>query len=211
MKLFSPAALVVSISLAATACREASSTPPLARGRELFELCAQCHGLSGGGNELLKAPAIAGQHAWYIATQLHKFKNGIRGKHPSDTAGLRMRAMALSLKSDEDIAAVAEYAASLPPEHLPSTVGGDAGSGAGLFVPCSACHGPDGKGDAEKKAPALVRANDWYLLSQLEKFKAHIRGSSPDDAEAALMLPWVQTLADPQAMKDVVAHVATLQ
>lgn len=202
----------MTLLLTCTACQNASSGPPLACGRELYDLCAQCHLPGGNGNESLKAPAIAGQHAWYIAAQLHKFKNGVRGKHPSDAAGLRMRSMALSLKSDADIAAVAEYAASLPPQPLPNTVvDGKAEIGAALFGPCSTCHGPDGKGDREKKAPALVRANDWYLLAQLKKFKTRVRGASPEDTEAALMFPWVQTLADEQAMKDVLAHIDTLR
>jgi len=210
MKTFLSAGLT--LLLACSACRNEEHGSPVARGRELYDLCAQCHGPDGRGNRAVRAPAIAGQHAWYVATQLHKFRDGIRGAHPRDAGGLKMRPMALSLKSDEDIAAVADYVAALPPVHPAQTLSdGRADTGAALFGPCSTCHGPDGKGDQERKAPALVRSDDWYLLSQLEHFKAHIRGGNPDDAEAALMMPWVQTLADEQAMKDVLAHVETLR
>ncbi|HLV67104.1 MAG TPA: c-type cytochrome [Polyangiaceae bacterium] len=184
----------------------------MARGQEIYQLCSQCHGPLGQGNESLQAPAIAGQHAWYVAAQLQKFKQGIRGKHPDDAAGLRMRPMALALKSDADIAAVADYVASLPvtppSRTLPS---GSAEKGKALYTACATCHGPDGAGNAEMKAPALVRTNDWYLLSQLHKFKGRVRGASPEDAEAALMLPWAMSLTDEQAMKDVLAYVGTLR
>ncbi|MFO7178977.1 MAG: c-type cytochrome [Pseudomonadota bacterium] len=184
----------------------------MARGEELYRLCSQCHGATGEGNEALQAPAIAGQHAWYVAAQLRKFKDGVRGKHPDDAAGLRMRPMALSLKDDADIAAVAEYVASLPAQAPSRTLpSGNAENGKTLYTACATCHGPDGAGNAEMKAPALVRTNDWYLLSQLQKFKARVRGASPDDAEAALMLPWALSLADEQAMKDVLAYVQTLR
>jgi cytochrome c oxidase subunit 2 len=199
-------------ALSCTACRAPSGESPLVRGRELYDLCAQCHGPTGAGSKLLGAPAIAGQHAWYVARQLRKFKDGVRGKHPSDSNGLRMRAMAQSLASDDDVSAIAEYVASLPPRRLDGTlVGGRGETGASLYGPCGTCHGSDGTGNRDKGAPSLVREDDWYLLSQLEKFKARIRGNSPDDAEGALMFPWVQTLADEQAMKDVLAHVETLR
>jgi len=60
-----------------------------ARGKELFQLCAQCHGPEGAGNQLALAPAIAGLPEWYINAQLHNLKSGARGTHPEDTGGLR--------------------------------------------------------------------------------------------------------------------------
>lgn len=204
--------LATALLLSCAACQTENNGEPMARGREIYELCAQCHGPNGAGNKAIGAPAIAGQHSFYIAKQLRKFKSGMRGAHPDDSAGLSMRPMALSLKRDDDIERVAAYVAQLSPvKPVDALTGGKVETGAALYGPCSTCHGADGKGDPEKDAPALVRTNDWYLLAQLQKFKARIRGSSPDDAEAALMFPWVQTLADEQAMKDVLAHVQTLR
>ena len=48
-------------------------------GRELFQLCAQCHGAAGEGNRTALAPAIAGYGRWYIQRQLEKFRSGVRG------------------------------------------------------------------------------------------------------------------------------------
>ena len=44
--------------------------------------------------------AIAGQAQWYLEAQLVKFKNGVRGAHPDDMEGSRMRPMARTLPTD---------------------------------------------------------------------------------------------------------------
>lgn len=179
-----------------------------ARGKELFQLCAQCHGPEGAGNQLALAPAIAGLPDWYIKAQLHNFKSGMRGTHPEDTGGLRMYPMSQTLKTDADLDAVAAYAAALPPARpAPVLTGGDPARGAQYFQVCQTCHGPDGAGNQAMQAPRISEASDWYLLSSLQKFKAGIRGTYPT---AAIMRGMASTLPDEQAMKDVLAHIATL-
>jgi len=182
-----------------------------ARGKALFDFCSTCHGIAGEGNPAVQAPAIAGLPQWYVEAQLRKFKTGARGTHPDDSAGMRMRPMSLYLTHDEDIAPVAAYVASLPrrkPE--PTLSGGDAARGQGLYATCAACHGPAAVGNQPMNAPPLAGSNDWYLLAQLTKFKAGIRGANPQDATGALMRPMAMTLADEQAMKDVIAYIMTL-
>ena len=44
------------------------------KGAQLYGTCIQCHGEKGLGNVKEKAPRIAGQHDWYIHTQLVNFK-----------------------------------------------------------------------------------------------------------------------------------------
>ena len=63
------------------------------RGKALFKLCASCHRADGSGNVSVGAPTIAGLDEWYVEAQLQKFKGGLRGAHPDDVAGLRMRPM----------------------------------------------------------------------------------------------------------------------
>jgi cytochrome c553 len=42
------------------------------KGQALFNInCAPCHQLGGGGNLAFHAPALAGQHDWYLARQLN--------------------------------------------------------------------------------------------------------------------------------------------
>jgi cytochrome c553 len=181
------------------------------RTQELWELCAQCHGPAGGGNAPALAPPIAGLPEWYVAAQLRNFKGGLRGLHPEDVGGLRMYPMSQWLRDEADIQRVAAYVASLPASRpAPSLAGGDAARGATLYEPCKACHGPDGAGNQAMNAPPLVHASDWYLLSSLQKFKGGIRGGDPRNANAVLMRSFSNTLADEQAMKDVIAYIGSL-
>jgi cytochrome c553 len=193
------------------AAQEDGDGADLERGEELFALCAQCHGDAGAGNIDIQAPAIAGLPAWYVDIQLHKFRKGWRGGHPDDVAGMRMKPMSMWLSGDEDIQAVAAYVASLPAADPPRTLDGSAERGRAFYAPCLACHGPAGTGNEAIKSPPLVHAADWYLLSQLRKFKAKIRGWTPEDANGQVMVGMAQTLADEQAMKDVIAHIMTLR
>ncbi|HME69393.1 MAG TPA: c-type cytochrome, partial [Myxococcota bacterium] len=41
-----------------------------------------------------------------------------------------------------------------------------------LFVVCSACHGPDGAGNAQIQAPSIAGLDEWYMVAQLNKFRA---------------------------------------
>lgn len=182
-----------------------------ARGREIFQLCSQCHGADAGGNPLALAPSIAGLPEWYVERQLTHFRDGLRGTHFDDVAGMRMRPMARWIPTDADVKAVATYLSSLPPvKPAPMLQGGDAMRGQALFAPCTACHGADAKGNQALNAPPLNHASDWYLITQLKNFKAGIRGANPQDTTGALMRPMSQLLVDEQAMKDVLAYVMTL-
>ena len=182
-----------------------------ARGEALFELCSQCHGSAGQGNQAALAPSIAGLDSWYVVAQLDKFRSGVRGTHPDDTGGLRMYPMSRWLSSDEDVAAVSAYVAELPSARpAPVLEGGNAARGAQVYTPCVACHDMNGLGKQAMGAPPLVRSSDWYLLASLQKYKSGARGSNPADAPAAMMRAMAGTLADEQAMLDVIAHITTL-
>ena len=182
----------------------------LARGEALFELCGQCHGAQGQGNRLYSAPAIAGLDAWYVQTQLEKFKSGARGGHPGDIQGLRMRPMARTLKTEADIQAVAAYVGKLPAaDPAPVLTGGDPARGETLYRPCTACHGAKAEGNKNLFGPPL-HSNDWYQLAQLQKFQSGVRGTGPQDSTGAMMRPMAMTLKDEQAMLDVIAYIATL-
>ncbi len=182
-----------------------------ALGKELFELCAQCHGPEGGGDPRYLAPAIAGLEQWYVERQLEKFRSGVRGAHPEDVAGLRMFPMSLALKSAENLLAVAAYVASLPAKRPePLLEGGDPARGEPLYAVCASCHGVDGSGEQVLGGPSLRHSSDWYLLRQLHNFKSGIRGGNPRDVQGVMMRPFATVLVDEQAMKDVVAYIMTL-
>ena len=183
------------------------------RGRELFDLCAKCHGAAGQGNQLYLAPVIAGLPLWYIEAQLTKFRDGVRGTHFDDVAGMRMRPMALSLRTEHgyDLKDVAAYVATLPASKPVATLsGGDATRGAVHYAVCQACHGAAGEGVPATNAPPLANQSDWYLLSSIQRFKGGVRGSNPADANGAVMRGMAGILQDEQAMKDVIAHITSL-
>lgn len=181
------------------------------RGKVLFDLCTQCHGADGAGDPLALAPGIAGLGQWYVLAQLGKFRSGVRGTHFDDIPGMRMRPMSLTLRSEEDVEAVAAYVASLPPARPePVVEGGDPQRGQTLYAVCGACHGAKAEGNQALFAPALVHGGDWYLLSSLQRYKTGARGSNPLDQTGIMMRPMAMTLADEQAIKDVIAYVTQL-
>ena len=181
------------------------------RGKALFNTCYACHGANGDGNFLFKAPAIAGQDAAYIEAQLVKYKAGIRGAHPKDPEGLQMMPMARTLRDDADVKAVTAYILTLPTPKIKDTLeGGDAAKGKSLYATCMACHGDKGQGNPIMKSPKISSLQDWYLLSQLKKFKTGVRGSNPKDITGQQMRPMAMMLADEQAMKDVIAYIRSL-
>lgn len=70
--------------------------------------CMSCHGPTGAGDPLGGIPALSGQHAKYIATQLYAFREGERSNDPK----AMMRDVARWM-SREEIEAVSEYIAGL--------------------------------------------------------------------------------------------------
>ncbi len=181
------------------------------RGEDLYRLCASCHADDASGNEEVGAPAIAGMAQWYVEAQLEKFRSGMRGAHFDDIAGMRMRPMSLTLMREGDVSAVSGYVAGLPPvAPAPLLTGGNAANGKTLYTPCIACHAADGSGNQALFGAPLANVSDWYLLKQLENFRSGVRGAKPGDQSGAMMRPMAMTLADEQAMKDVIAHIMTL-
>src|SRR5262245_4274833 len=184
-----------------------------ARGREIFQLCGECHGQQGHGNQKFLAPVIAGLPLRYVEVQLKKFKQGARGMDFHDYPGMRMRPMAMSLRTEHgnDLEDVSAYLVTLPGAKPPTTLtGGDATRGATSYAVCQACHGAQGEGVQGVNAPPLANQADWYLLSSLERYKSGARGSNPLDPNGALMRGMASILADEQAMKDVIAYITSL-
>jgi cytochrome c oxidase subunit II len=79
------------------------------RGRVLYTNCAGCHGNSGEGVWATNAPRLAGQSDWYLARQLHNFKDGLRGTHPQDFPGTQMAQISEMLHDDRAVADVIAY------------------------------------------------------------------------------------------------------
>jgi cytochrome c oxidase subunit 2 len=187
------------------------SSSPATHGEQLFKTCAPCHGAQGQGSVVLRTPAIAGLPDWYLKAELTKFQKNIRGAHPDDNEGHRMRPMARSLYHKGDVDAVANYVSKMKPVWVRPMVKGDAIAGATRYnSTCIACHGPEGKGMQALGAPPLAGQADWYMEEQLAKFKTGMRGAHPEDNTGTLMKAIANTIPDTLAMRDVVAYVKTL-
>ena len=76
--------------------------------------CTACHSPTGAGNAPAGFPALAGQHAEYIAAQLVAYRKGYEDEtgriNDGDTRIMRITAFGLS---DKEIEAVSSYAAGL--------------------------------------------------------------------------------------------------
>jgi cytochrome c oxidase subunit II len=190
----------------------AQAQAQLDHGKALYQNCFACHGAQGEGNVLLKSPALAAQESWYILSQLQKYKNGVRGKHPEDIEGMMMAPLLALLPQTSDMEAVSTYLSSLPFQKPPAQLsGGDLEAGKALYVACAACHGANGLGNPDLKSPAIAGQADWYVVSQLEKFKGGIRGYHADDVEGKQMVPMMALLPDEQAMINVATYIHSLR
>ncbi len=93
---------------------------------------------------------------------------------------------------------------------LPVFAEGNPEAGKGHYATCVACHGDNAQGNAELKAPRLSHLQPGYIVTQLENFRAGIRGGEGATPEARSMSPMANALPDEQAIEDVAAYIKTL-
>lgn len=200
-------ALIALVLLASSANAIGDDQPPIPADR--FVYCTVCHGTQTMGNVVIEAPRLSGMQSWYVEQQLHAFKNGWRGTHAGDLIGMEMQPMAVGL-SDHDIVEVAKFVSSTQSPRPAVTVAGDVSKGRSLYQSCAACHGALGSGNKELGGPALTGLNDWYLVTQLKKFKNGQRGTNAADIFGNQMAASAQLLADDEAINDVVTYINSI-
>ncbi len=181
----------------------------MAMGEAAYKQCAACHGQNAQGNQALKAPALAGQDAWYIQNQLEAFQKGYRGADPQDGFAAGMAAIAKGL-NDNKINALAIYLNAKPTENKEKpSLGGDLVKGEQFYQSlCGSCHGPGGKGNKALNAPKLAGLNDWYIAEQINKFRKSQRGTHKEDRLGRQMKMMARILPDQQAINDVASFLA---
>jgi len=195
----------------ASACNLVEPKEPLARAEARWTQCSPCHGHDGHGKLIQAAPPVAGLPAWYVESQLMKYRAEIRGSHYDDIKGLRMKPMAMALPSDQDVKDMAAYVATLAPApNAAATISGYGPNAASTFNLCVACHGADGAGNKVLNAPPIAGQPDWYVYEQLKKFKAGVRGANPKDVTGAQMRAIALGLGDDNALHDLARYVADL-
>jgi cytochrome c oxidase subunit II len=188
----------------------AAAAGDVAAGQASYAVCSTCHGAQGQGNPQLNAPKLSGQASWYLARQLQDFKLRIRGGTEKDTYGKQMVAFAATLADDTAIKNVVAYINSLPDAHPEGTVSGNPSKGREHYETCVYCHGSGGQGVWSTNAPRLSNMSDWYMKRQLQNFQQGVRGSHPQDFSGAQMAAMAKSLADEQAINDVLKHIDTL-
>lgn len=183
-----------------------------AEGAGLYtEQCASCHGERAEGDREQKAPTIAGQSGWYLLRQLDAFRTGSRGldMERDETGGI-MRSIAEGLE-EADIKPLISYISALPtPVKTDPWLKGDRSTGRGLYEICAACHGVKADGNKEFNAPRLSGLQGWYLYSQLQKFKAGVRGSDEKNEPAQQMKAITELISYETAFEDVAAFITSM-
>ncbi len=91
-----------------------------------------------------------------------------------------------------------------------SPVVGNAAAGAAQYAVCAACHGQQGEGLLALNAPKIAGQEPWYIRRQIDNYKKGLRGAHEDDIYGRQMAPMSLTLANEQALENVIAHVQTL-
>ena len=194
-------------SLVAAVC---SADPSVVTPTTDYGFCTVCHGAQGNGNPAIRAPKIAGIQPWYLKRELERFRGQLRGTQQADVSGMEMQPVAMQL-DDKAIDAVAMYVSTFAPLAPPKTVRGDKQHGRTLYSSCAPCHGAKGQGNSELHAPALAGQTDWYLVTQLQNFRAGLRGLTPQDDSGTQMRAAASILPDDPAIEDVVAYINTLR
>lgn len=179
------------------------------KGRMTYMMCLGCHGLKAEGSRGFKSPRLAGQAPWYLKSQLTKFRDGVRGAHPSDLQGAQMAPMARMLRGTavDDVVA---YIATLGDGRSPDHGSGIAAAGAESFAICSTCHGPAAQGLEAQKGPRLSHQHAWYLERQLSNFQGGLRGAHASDLEGQQMAAIAKTLSDESTIADLIAFIQSL-
>ena len=168
-------------SVLATLCIAGSADAgDAAAGAQKAAVCAACHGASGSSVNP-EWPNLAGQHESYVAEQLTNFKQG-------DRTNTLMSPMATAL-TESDMQDLGAHFAKQTPTGLEADPanwkngeklyrGGDTERG---LPACIACHGPQGKGNAPAKYPALRAQHGVYTYNQLKAFADGTRRTPGND------------------------------
>lgn len=178
-------------------------------GESLYNTqCRACHQSNGGGNEALKAPAIAGLNADYIQRQLQHFRDGLRGDRPDDAQGTLMAGIAKTL-SDEQIGALAQHMAAQPFVAAAAPPPPEGFGARNIYSACASCHGGNADGVDSLGAPRLAGQHSWYLKAQLEKFRNGVRGAHAEDTHGQQMRSMALKLK-PDEIETIIRYVGNL-
>jgi len=176
--------------------------PNADKGKEIYQLCATCHGKNGWGSEDGSFPVIGGQHRSVIVKQLAD----IRARNRENPTMFPFSGDDV-LGGPQGVEDVAEYIAQLPANDSPGVGKGDeVVLGEKLYQEkCMACHGAVGEGNANAFFPKIKGQHYAYLLRQLQ----WIRDGRRKNANPA-MLAMIKELDD-KTLASIADYVSRLK
>ena len=194
------AALVVALAASGTVHAAGNAEA----GKAQAAACGACHGQDGATGLDGTYPNLAGQNEKYLVRQLKMIQSGKRD--------IALMAGQLNGKSEQDLADLAAYFASLP-----GKVGQAEGDDASIalaqriyrggilqkgIAACSACHSPTGIGNAPAGFPSLSGQSPQYTIAQLTAYREGRRTTDEDyggmmrDVAAGLNDTEIKAIAD---------------
>jgi cytochrome c553 len=178
-------------------------------GESLVVTCGACHGQDGASPIDPTYPVLAGQNERYLFRQLEMIQSGERN--------IPLMAGQLTGKTEQDLADMAAYYASLPARVAQAQGDEEALARAetiyrgGILekgvAACASCHSPSGAGNAPAGFPLVGGQSAAYTIQQLtayregqratdEMFGGMMRGvaSKLTDGEIAVLADYLQGL-----------------
>ncbi|MEM7078850.1 MAG: c-type cytochrome [Pseudomonadota bacterium] len=158
--------------------------------------CSGCHGADGATGLDPSYPNLAGQNEKYLLRQLQMIQ--------SEERNILLMAGQLAGKSEQDLADLAAYYASLPSKVGQATGDDDAiaqaeqiyrgGIASKGVAACAACHNPNGAGNDQAGFPHLGGQPATYTVNQLKAYRERARSS--DEAYGGMMRDVAHGLTD---------------
>lgn len=194
------------VGCAAASAQAPAARPDPARGQQIAAgACAACHGPDG--NSALPAnPRLNGQHADYLAKQLHDY--ALPADHRAARVSAIMAGFAATL-SPEDRRHVAAWYAAQKPMRGEARVRETLELGQRIYragipdkeVPaCAGCHAPNGAG-VPTRYPRLGGQHAEYTAAQLRAFRDGTRRNDLSMAQIAARM----SEAEIKAVSDFIA------
>jgi cytochrome c553 len=176
-------ARLLQASLAFAVCGAVEAAPTISGGSRLYGPCVVCQQPNAWGSPDGGIPSLAGQQKRYIEKQLAVFRSGAR----EDTA-MQIVAVHPTLNNHANIVALASYLSGLDANPNPVKGSGEhLRVGQELFVHiCAACHGADGRGNQDSRAPRIAAQHYPYLRRQIEAAASLHKNLAPPEMTSAL-------------------------
>ena len=188
--------LACTVAIAAVFSTTAYAAGDPQAGEAQIAVCATCHGQDGATPIDPTYPNLAGQNEKYLLRQLQMIASGERE--------ILLMAGQLNGKSDQDLANIAAYYASLPGK-LSQAQGDDpqiakaqkiyrGGIARKGVAACSACHSPKGLGNEQAGFPRLGGQPAAYTIAQLTAYREGQRAT--DEEYGGMMRDIAEGLTD---------------